>query len=675
VPPQEELVPTLAPDRRVRRWWLDWSVRAKCLLVVAIPIVTLACVGTAGLALGSIEGEQRRLATADRDLTSTAAQVLQDAVDAETSIRGYGVTGDPLFLNTYTESVARLPADRSAMLDVVATTSFGAEGELVDATVQHVFAQLVEIRTTIESDPSDSDLTRVLNIQKSLMDDLREQVATLVAGPAASLIAERDKILSLQTKVDALNIAGIALSVLAGIGALLLFTYGLSRRITVAAANADRLGAGEPLEPVAPSGDELGQLANSLVRAETLLASRAAELTSARDVALRATDAKNRFLSHTSHELRTPLNSILGFTQILGMSDLSDEDHDSAERILTAGRHLLALINELIDIARIESGDLNLSLEPASVLPLVEEASQLMSPLAAERTIEISFRCENPALAVFVDRQRLSQVLVNLISNAIKYNRHNGSIAITCQAQDPDEVTIDVSDTGPGLLPDELERMFVPFERLGAGNSSVEGTGIGLPLSRALSEAMGGRLSATTVPGEGSTFTITVPRAPDLAPSVPTAPEHPTLRRALEPAGRRITVLYIEDNPANIEVISRYMNLRLDATLTSARTGRRGLHQARTDQPDIILLDLHLPDMHGREVMNELRADPRTAAIPVVVLTADASPDLSRHLRALGALSYLTKPIELSELGELLDSASSAARDLGVPTPTATPTA
>ena len=293
-------------------------------------------------------------------------------------------------------------------------------------------------------------------------------------------------------------------------------------------------------------------------------------------MALRATDAKNRFLSHTSHELRTPLNSILGFTQLLGMSDLGEEDHDSAARILTAGRHLLALINELIDIARIESGDLNLSLEPVSVLPLVEEASQLMSPLAAERTIDITFRCEHPALAVYADRQRLSQVIVNLTSNAVKYNRHNGSIAISCEAQGLDEVTIDISDTGPGLLPDELERMFVPFERLGAGNTPVEGTGIGLPLSRALTEAMGGRLSATTVPGDGSTFTITVPRAPDLAPYVSSEPVHPSLRHAPEPADQRIAVLYIEDNPANIEVVSRYMGLRMDATLTFARTRQSG---------------------------------------------------------------------------------------------------
>ena len=265
------------------------------------------------------------------------------------------------------------------------------------------------------------------------------------------------------------------------------------------------------------------------------------------------------------------------------------------------------MINEPIDIARIESGDLNLSLEPVSVLPLVEEASQLMSPLAAERTIDIAFRCEHPALTVFADRQRLSQVVVNLTSNAVKYNRHNGSIAISCQAQGLDEVTIAISDTGPGLLPDELERMFVPFERLGAGNTPVEGTGIGLPLSRALAEAMGGRLSATTVPGEGSTFTITVPRAPDLAASVSSETEHPTLRRPPEPADQRIAVLYIEDNPANIEVISRYMGLRMDATLTFARTGRAGIHQARNDQPDIILLDLHLPDLHGRQVINELK--------------------------------------------------------------------
>jgi CheY-like chemotaxis protein len=335
---------------------------------------------------------------------------------------------------------------------------------------------------------------------------------------------------------------------------------------------------------------------------------------------MRANQAKNSFLSSTSHELRTPLNSILGFAQLLQMSELSEEDSDGVTRILGAGRHLLALINELIDIARIESGDLGLSVEPVLVRPVIEEACRLMAPIAAERSIRIIRDRVYPALAVFVDRQRLAQILVNLISNAVKYNHRDGSITISCAEDGTGQVSIVVTDTGPGLAADDLERIFIPFERLGAERTEVEGTGIGLPLARALSPA---------------------PASPAARPHVPAA---------------GLRVLYIEDNPANVEVVARFLRSRPEMRLLSAISGRAGLECAVREIPDLILLDLNLPDLHGEEVLNELKADPATAAIPVMVLSADASRGVIHRLLAGGAFAYLTKPVELAELGELLDS-------------------
>ena len=322
-------------------------------------------------------------------------------------------------------------------------------------------------------------------------------------------------------------------------------------------------------------------LAESHLRAEALLASRSAELMAARDAAMRATQAKNAFLSSTSHELRTPLNSILGFAQLLQLSELSEEDRDGVDRILGAGRHLLALINELIDIARIESGDLGLSLEPVLVRPLIEESCRLMAPIAAARSIRIIRDCAHPALAVFADRQRLAQVLVNLISNAVKYNHRDGSITISCAEAGTGQASIVVTDTGPGLAPEDLERIFVPFERLGAERTDVEGTGIGLPLARALTEAMGGHLTASSVLGQGAAFTVSLPRAPDLihVPAPSPAPAAPAARPPA-PAGAGLSVLYIEDNPANVEVIARYLRGRPNATLLSATSGRAGLECA-----------------------------------------------------------------------------------------------
>jgi CheY-like chemotaxis protein/nitrogen-specific signal transduction histidine kinase len=421
------------------------------------------------------------------------------------------------------------------------------------------------------------------------------------------------------------------------------------------------------------AADELGRLADSLVGAEEVLASRTDELVTARDTAITATHVKNAFLSSTSHELRTPLNAVLGFAQLLQLSDLSQEDQDAVERILAAGRHLLALINELIDIARVESGEFSLSVEPIAVQPVVEETCQLMAPLAADRSITISQPRPPPGLAVRADRQRLSQVLVNLLSNAIKYNRPGGTITITCQAVGPGQVSLAVADTGPGIPAADLERIFDPFERLGAEQTAVEGTGIGLPLARAFAEAMHGTLTAASVPGEGTTFTLTLPRAQDVVQAsaggqIPPQPPAPD-----DPARTRTRILYIEDNPANIEVVSRFIKTRPGMRLQSVTTGEAGLEAATRDIPDLILLDLHLPGLHGDAVLSRLRDQPATVGVPVAVLSAEAAPTVIRQMRARGVIAYLTKPLDLAELGRLLDSVAAQGRNLAGPTSPAEP--
>jgi CheY-like chemotaxis protein/two-component sensor histidine kinase len=342
------------------------------------------------------------------------------------------------------------------------------------------------------------------------------------------------------------------------------------------------------------------------------------------------------------------------------MSDLNGEDHDSVERILGAGRHLLALINEIIDIARIESGDLNLSLEPVAVRSLIDETARLFSPLAAEQSITISHNCSHPHLTARADQQRLSQVLVNLLSNAVKYNRRNGTVTITSQPHGTDQFTVVIADTGPGLTDDDLERIFVPFERLDASQTSTEGTGIGLPLAKALTEAMGGTLNASSVLGHGSDFTIVLPRAPDVTYSPPrhTPPASPP--RISARTARTLNILYIEDNPANVEVLARFARSRPNTTLQSATTGVAGIETAVRDIPDIIILDLNLGDLHGIQVLHQLKSEPETLAIPVVILSADATPGAIRRLSNGGAHTYLTKPVDLAQLGRLLDSLNPA---------------
>ena len=629
------------------------------MIVVATPLIALIAVTSASLALQQNERQERHVALTASVLTAAAQQVLADAVNAETGVRGYAATLDPLFLAPYNLTLARIAKDRAALRAAAVAEGDSRAEQSAEATTAKEMAELAQLRSAVSARASGTALRPALESGKATMDTLRIQIADLVRGPAAIQAARRADITRMESTIDTVTIVGLALGVLAGLIGIALFTSGISGRVAAAAVNADRLGEGQPLEPVRDGGDELGRLAGSLVSAERLLVSRTTELITARDQALTATQAKNAFLSSTSHELRTPLNAVLGFAQLLQMSDLSQEDQEAVERILAAGQHLLSLINELIDIARIESGEFSLSVEPVAVQPVVQETCQLMAPLAADRSITISQDCPWPGLAVNADRQRLRQILVNLVSNAIKYNRADGTITLTCLAVSPDQVSLAVAGTGPGIPAAELDRIFDPFERLGAGQTAIEGTGIGLPLARAFAEAMAGHLTVASTPGEGTTFTVTLPQTTDMAQakqytgmaSIPLpAPA------GVDPTGTAIRVLYIEDNPANIEVVSRFLRTRPGMRLQSVTNGQTGLEVATQEIPDLILLDLHLPGLHGDEVLRRLRAKPATAGIPVAILSAEASPAVIREMRASGVIAYLTKPLNLTELGQLLDS-------------------
>ncbi len=637
--------------RWLTRWWLNRSIRSKGLVVIAIPLTALIVIASASLALESHERQVRAVSTHASNLRTAAQAVLVDALDAETGVRGYAATGDSFFLKPYQMALSQIAADSRSFRAAAAADGAYRQWQADNATETQVLATLAVVRRDVGV--SGKALLPLLLAGKKHMDLLRSQIGDLVSETNAIVTTLRADITRQEITIEELNIVGLVLGLLAGIAGIALFTLGISGRITAVAADAQRLGEGQPVQPSDRSRDAIGHLSASLTRAGELLGRRAAELTAARDEAVLATRTKNTFMSRTSHELRTPLNSILGFAQLLAMSDLGEEDRDSANRILEAGRHLLALINEIIDIARIESGKLSLSLEPISLLTLVEDTSHLMAPLAAARSITISRDCPRTGLAVQADQQRLSQVLVNLLSNAVKYNREGGTIAITCQEEGADRVSLVVADTGPGIAEENLERIFIPFERVGAEFSGIEGTGIGLPLAKALTEAMGGQLTVSSVPGEGSVFTVSLRRAPYIvpAPRGETAPAAPGA-----PAGASLSLLYIEDNPANTEVIARFMETRPNCQLKIAMSGQAGLDCAVQDPPDVILLDVHLPDIPGDLVLNELKAQPATAAIPVMILSADATPVVMRRLLSAGAVAYLTKPVDLAELGRLLDT-------------------
>ncbi|MEN5093476.1 ATP-binding protein [Pseudomonas protegens] len=376
---------------------------------------------------------------------------------------------------------------------------------------------------------------------------------------------------------------------------------------------------------------------------------RAAEIAlgTAREEAESASRAKSEFLSRMSHELRTPLNAILGFAQLLDMDSTAGQ-RPQVGHILRAGQHLLGLINEVLDIARIEAGRLPLNVEPIALKAVLHEALTLVSPMAADAGIHLAPLPELPAdSGVIADRQRLIQVLLNLLSNAIKYNRSAGQVNIEVATDEP-RLRISVIDTGGGIAADHLERLFKPFERLDA-DPKVEGTGLGLALSKSLLEMMDGALDVHSTPGAGSCFTLELPfvRLADAADG--TSFSAPVLNvPAPQPASRyQGKVLCIEDNLQSLALIETLLQRRPGIQLLSSMQGQMGLDLARQHAPQMILLDVNLPDLQGLEVLQRLRASAITATTPILMITADASELTQRTLREAGATAILTKPIHI----------------------------
>jgi PAS domain S-box-containing protein len=372
----------------------------------------------------------------------------------------------------------------------------------------------------------------------------------------------------------------------------------------------------------------------------------AEELRAARDAAEQASSAKTEYLSRMSHELRTPLAAMLGFSDLLEMRAPRADQQLAIEAIQRAGSHLLSLVNDVLDIARIEAGRESLSLRPLDVRSVLEECVGLVAQTAHERRVTMSTRVDGTErIFVRADRQRLVQVILNLLSNAIKYGAAGGHIMTGAAVRDG-AVEIDVIDDGPGLTEVEQARLFQPFERLGAERSHIPGTGLGLALARQLTAAMGGTVRIRSAKGEGATFTVRLERATESdAESVVAAAAPPVLRDA---ASER-TVLYVEDSLATVALVESIFALRPNIRLLTAMQGGLAIELAREHRPDLIVLDLHLPDLHGDEVIARLREDPRTAEIPVVMYSADATEPQVERLLALGAVAYLTKPARVSE--------------------------
>jgi signal transduction histidine kinase/ActR/RegA family two-component response regulator len=581
---------------------------------------------------------------------------LSSLKDAETGTRSYLLTGDEDFLKPYLAMRDHLS---DSLKELRQRTLLPSAQKHLDTLKPLTEAKLAELARVIEL-RRNHGLTTALAIERSgtgkqLMDSIRAEVVSVLQLEQGTL-AQREA--EFQSSMRHLFSIIVATSLLALLLALA-FAYLLYREIQQRLEHLVHIETRHLLEIQEQTNTKLEQANASLRDQEKKIAVKNKELEDAKIVAEKANLAKSEFLASMSHELRTPLNAVLGFAQLMESAKAppSAAQQQSIGQILKAGRHLLSLINEILDLAKIESGKTTISQEPMSLAEVLDECQSMIYPLAEQRGIQVTFPSLDQPVDVVGDPTAIKQVMINLLSNAIKYNRANGTVSVHCEMSGADRLRTSITDTGAGLAPKQVAQLFQPFNRLGRESGPEEGTGIGLIVTKQLVELMGGIVGVESRVGVGSVFwfelavATTSKRALGGAAEIRLNKPGPVAAK-MNWAER--TVLYVEDNPSNLALVEELIGRRNDLKLLLASSGHLGVQSARTNLPDIILMDINLPDISGYDAMAILRNDPATAHIPVMALSARAIPrDIEKGIKA-GFCRYMTKPINVIELLEAL---------------------
>ncbi|MFD0912245.1 hybrid sensor histidine kinase/response regulator [Methylophilus luteus] len=631
--------------------WQDAPLTIKGIILNTLPLTVLL----ASLAL-IFESEQQAALLERR--VQNALQIQQDIqtlqtqlLEASTGVRDYLLTDNSQFLSGYESAKQAMPQLLNSLelrLDDQAQQKLLL---VIHPLVQKNLNDLAALASNTEKEANE-ELIRKFSSQGAALNQLRAHLDQM--SLRESRIVDQDKKEVIYERKRNLRITLMA--VIAGVfGSLLgvwVFTQTIVARVRTIRDSAIHLVKSEPLALPSISQDELGELTMELEHASQLLKKSAQEAHLARVEAEEASAAKSNFLSRTSHELRTPLNAILGFAQILE-NDLPDgRQKDSATLIHNAGQHLLKLINEVLDISRIESGDIGMSMEVIALNPLLEEAYHYLKPLEKVRDMSIVTRFE-PDLKVRADRQRLLQVILNLLANALKYGPENTTVTVSAYRQQG-QIRVEVQDQGAGIAAELRSRLFTPFDRLGAERTVTEGTGLGLVLSKQLLDAMGGQIG---VAEDKSMFWFSLPASEEDLQTQAAAESAITadIQGSATATARKRHILYAEDNPSNQALMQAIMTKHRHIKLHIAASLQESMVWLRDMTPDMLLLDLNLPDGSGESLIQHIqsrRDDLRE--IPLVILSADALPETMQRLNELGITHYFTKPLNVASFNQLL---------------------
>ena len=631
----------LHPLSWIARLWKDLPLGIKGVCVITLPLlVLLASLGSLYVReqeSTQLENKLRLALQNQRDIQKVHTLL----IEASTGVRDYLLTGDKHFLNIFFVVERNLPDILSELEMQLDNQAQKTRLALINPLVKQNLYDL-RLLSEYESNIASDALINKFKAQVRTLDKLRYEIELLNAEEAILVAKDQQDVVKQRQRHITITLMAAVAGIIGSVLAVWVYSGTIVRRVRLLRDSAGHLARAEALDLPSSSRDELGQLSNELEHASQLLAKNISDAIQARKEAEIASASKSMFLSRTSHELRTPLNAILGFAQLLEQDLPQGKQKDSVSLILSAGQHLLKLMNEVLDIARIESGEMTLTLVPTDVNNLIMEAIHYISPIGKIRDIDIHNDSAS-GLWAYADRQKLLQVVLNLLSNALKYGPANSIVNLRAYTAN-NKVIIEVEDSGEGVPVKLMNRLFTPFDRLGAEQTKVEGTGLGLALSKQIMMAMHGGIYVAE--GRGL-FWIELPACKQPQENKPIDLTY--LNQNTVASTQKKSILYVEDNLSNRTLVEAIIHRHPNLSINTVTTIKDAKYHLKETLPSLLLVDLNLPDGSGESLINDIKSDPKYMHIPIMVLSADALPDTINRLKTSGIADYMTKPLNVAQ--------------------------